>query len=157
MVGAAPFLSYARGVGGNHDRYCLALLFVLTFGTHSRADDTDGWVLLFDGKSLDGWTHRNGTATYRIAGEAIVGKTTKGGPNSFLCTDKLYDDFELTFEVKVDNALNSGADPLPDSRRPQGARQRSAGRDRGKRSERCAGRLRLRRGRRRTETARVWG
>ena len=32
----------------------------------------------------------------------------KGSPNSFLCTDKEYGDFELTFEVKVDDALNSG-------------------------------------------------
>lgn len=66
------------------------------------------WVSLFDGKSLDGWTQRNGTATYRIEGDAIVGKTNEGSPNSFLCTDKLYGDFELEFEVKVDNGLNSG-------------------------------------------------
>lgn len=66
------------------------------------------FVDLFNGKNLDGWTQRNGTATYRIEGDAIVGKTSEGSPNSFLCTDKLYGDFELTFEVKVDAALNSG-------------------------------------------------
>ena len=79
-------------------RYCLALLFVATFATPSRADDKDGWVSLFDGKSLAGWTQRNGTATYGIDGEAIVGKTTEGSPNSFLCSDKLYGDFELCFD-----------------------------------------------------------
>ncbi len=67
-----------------------------------------GWTSLFDGKTLEGWTQRNGTATYRIEDGAIVGQTTKGSPNSFLCTDKLYGDFELMFEVKVDNRLNSG-------------------------------------------------
>lgn len=68
----------------------------------------DGWVSLFDGKSLAGWTQRNGTAVYRIENGTIVGKTTEGSPNSFLCTDKDYGDFELEFEVKVDPQLNSG-------------------------------------------------
>ncbi len=66
------------------------------------------WSSLFDGKTLGGWTQRNGTATYRVEGNAIVGRTTEGSPNSFLCSDQEYGDFDLTFEVKVDNALNSG-------------------------------------------------
>lgn len=72
------------------------------------AADDDGWVSLFDGKSLDGWTQKNGTATYRVEEGTIVGKTTEGSPNSFLCSNKDYGDFELEFEVKVDDALNSG-------------------------------------------------
>jgi hypothetical protein len=67
-----------------------------------------GFVSLFNGKDLAGWTQRNGTATYRVEGDMIVGKTAEGSPNSFLCTDKLYGDFELKFDVKVDRALNSG-------------------------------------------------
>ena len=66
------------------------------------------WVSLFDGKEIKGFTQKNGTATYRVEDGAIVGKTNEGSPNSFLCTDKLYGDFELEFEVKCDNALNSG-------------------------------------------------
>ena len=66
------------------------------------------WKSLFDGKTLEGWEQRNGTASYRIEDNAIVGKTNEGSPNSFLCTKELYADFELEFEVKVDNALNSG-------------------------------------------------
>jgi len=68
----------------------------------------DGWVALFDGKTLDGWVQKNGTATYRVEDGAIVGKTTEGSPNSFLCSKQLYGDFELEFEVKVANELNSG-------------------------------------------------
>ncbi len=91
----------------------LASLLTLAFGCFTADQDaiaapTDGWVSLFDGKSLKGWTQRNGTATYRIEGDTIVGKTTEGSPNSFLCTDKIYGDFELEFEVNVDSALNSG-------------------------------------------------
>ena len=68
----------------------------------------DGWTSLFDGKSLDGWVQRNGTASYRVEDGCVVGKTTEGSPNSFLCTEKDYGDFELKFEVLVDDALNSG-------------------------------------------------
>jgi len=68
----------------------------------------DGWVSLFDGKTLNGWEQKNGTATYRAENGAIVGRTTPGSPNSFLCTTKSYGDFELEFEVKVDSKLNSG-------------------------------------------------
>ena len=36
-------------------------------------------------------------------------KNHGGSPNSFLCTDKLYGDFELQFEVKlINDELNSG-------------------------------------------------
>ena len=66
------------------------------------------WVNLFNGKNLKNWIQKNGTATYRIEGDAITGKTSEGSPNSFLCTKKLYADFELEFEVKVSNELNSG-------------------------------------------------
>ncbi|MAF67155.1 MAG: hypothetical protein CMJ84_16050 [Planctomycetes bacterium] len=67
-----------------------------------------GWTALFDGETLDGWTQRNGTATYRVEDGAVVGRTSEGSPNSFLCTDRGYADFELCFEVKVDDQLNSG-------------------------------------------------
>ena len=66
------------------------------------------WQFLFNGQDLDGWVQRNGTATYLIEDGAIVGKTSEGSPNSFLCTKEEYGDFELKFEVKVDHELNSG-------------------------------------------------
>jgi Domain of Unknown Function (DUF1080) len=68
----------------------------------------DGFVSLFNGKDLSGWKQRNGWASYRISGDAIVGTTADGSPNSFLCTEADYSDFELRFEVQVDDALNSG-------------------------------------------------
>jgi len=70
--------------------------------------EAEGWVALFDGKTLGGWVQRNGTATYRVEDETIVGKTSEGSPNSFLTTKKDYQNFELTFEVEVDRRLNSG-------------------------------------------------
>ncbi|HEX4131739.1 MAG TPA: DUF1080 domain-containing protein, partial [Pirellulales bacterium] len=63
---------------------------------------------LFDGKDLNGWTVRGGTATYKVDDGTIVGTTVEGSPNTFLCTDKDYGNFELEFDVKCDPALNSG-------------------------------------------------
>ncbi|MFN9627989.1 MAG: DUF1080 domain-containing protein, partial [Planctomycetota bacterium] len=68
----------------------------------------DGWKSLFNGQNLDGWQQKNGWAVYRIDGNSIHGVTSKNSPNSFLCTTQDYTDFELKFEVKVHNALNSG-------------------------------------------------
>jgi Domain of Unknown Function (DUF1080) len=68
----------------------------------------EGWVVLLDGETLDGWAQRNGTAEYRVEDGAIVGRTSEGSPNSFLTTERTYGDFELEFEVRVDDALNSG-------------------------------------------------
>lgn len=64
---------------------------------------------LFDGKTLDGFSIKSGTATYVVEDGAIVGTTDKGSPNTFLCTDKEYGDFELEFDVMVvHGSLNSG-------------------------------------------------
>lgn len=72
------------------------------------ANDKQSWTPLFDGDTLSGWEQRNGTAHYRIVDGVIIGKTTDGSPNSFLCTTKHYGDFVLEFDVKCDPHLNSG-------------------------------------------------
>jgi hypothetical protein len=79
-----------------------------TSASSPAVPDGEGWAPLFNGKDLGGWKQKNGWATYRIDGDAIVGTTAKDSPNSFLCTEKEYSDFELRFEVQVDNELNSG-------------------------------------------------
>ena len=91
-----------------HASTLLLLLAVSLSDSSETRDAAPAWVSLFDGESLDGWVQRNGTATYRVEDGAIVGTTTDGSPNSFLCTERGYSDFELTFEVKVDDRLNSG-------------------------------------------------
>jgi len=78
-------------------------------GVCHASDEAEGWVSLFDGKTLNGWRQINGTATYKVDDGTILGTTAEGSPNSFLCTEKLYGDFELEFEVKLDSRLNSGA------------------------------------------------
>lgn len=78
------------------------------FATVRLVAEDGAFVPLFDGQTLTGWMQKNGTATYRVEEGTIVGKTNEGSPNSFLFSEKEYGDFELKFEVKVDDALNSG-------------------------------------------------
>jgi hypothetical protein len=86
------------------------VLFSLALGgfTKDKSSIPKKYIPIFDGKTLKGWTQLNGTATYRVEKGVIIGKTKVGSPNSFLCSDKLYDNFDLQFDVKVDNGLNSG-------------------------------------------------
>jgi|TARA_Y100000994_G_scaffold233554_1_gene221709 hypothetical protein len=89
------------------NKLIFTLLLSLLFNATNFAADKK-YKAIFDGKTLNGWTQRNGTATYRVEKKSVVGKTNEGSPNSFLCTDKDYGNFDLMFEVKVDDKLNSG-------------------------------------------------
>lgn len=65
-----------------------------------------GWQTWFkDG--LDGGKVVSGTASFKVEKGLLVGTTTEGSPNSFLLKGP-FKDFELEFEVKVDDELNSG-------------------------------------------------
>jgi len=95
--------------------HTLTLILLLALSSSPVADDSQPaenskgeFVSLFDGKTLDGWVVKGGTATYRVEDGAIVGKTTEGSKNTFLSTDRDYANFELVFEVKCDPKLNSG-------------------------------------------------
>ena len=84
------------------------LVLVLAATASLNAGQKVEWKPLFDGKTLAGWEVRSGFASYHVEDGQIVGTTVKGSPNTFLCTKKLYGDFILEFEVKVDPDLNSG-------------------------------------------------
>jgi hypothetical protein len=106
---------FIRGCIPPRMKKILSLVTIVALSSIAQADHHGekatqpvGWTNLFDGKTLKGWTQKNGTATYVAKDGTIHGTTKKGSPNSFLCSDKEYGDFELQFDVKVDNALNSG-------------------------------------------------
>ncbi|MFT7618249.1 MAG: hypothetical protein ACI97A_001890 [Planctomycetota bacterium] len=88
----------------------LAILALLSISALAQEVSSEAeWISLFDGKTLNGWKQRNGSATYAVADGAIVGTTAKGSPNSFLCTKRFFGDYELEFETKLlDDRLNSG-------------------------------------------------
>lgn len=66
------------------------------------------WENLFNGKNLKGWKKLNGTAEYVIRDGAIIGISKSNTPNTFLATEKMYSDFILELEYRIDDALNSG-------------------------------------------------
>ncbi len=94
----------------NHCKFTMVLALAGAFVSPTAFLGQEGadWIPLFNGKDLSGWRQLNGWALYEIEDGAIVGTTAEGSPNSFLCTEKLYSDFELEFEVQVDPRLNSG-------------------------------------------------
>jgi hypothetical protein len=75
----------------------------------AQQSEKTNWIQLFNGKDLTGWSQKNGTATYEVIEGTITGTTSDGSPNSFLCTNHDFADFELEFEVRLlDPRLNSG-------------------------------------------------
>ncbi|WP_431211407.1 3-keto-disaccharide hydrolase [Puia sp. P3] len=70
---------------------------------------TASWNSLFDGKTLNGWKRLAGTAEYKVEDGAIVGTTVAGSGNTFLVTEKEYDNFILEMDIRADDtSSNSG-------------------------------------------------
>lgn len=86
---------------------CLFVTSILLSCGDAKKDSTP-WVNLFDGKTLNGWNQKGGNAKYEVVDGTIVGTTVHNTPNSFMTTDKMYGDFILELEYKVDPSMNSG-------------------------------------------------
>jgi hypothetical protein len=72
-------------------------------------DLSSGYVELYDGKSLDGWTPRGGFCKFEANGEAIIGTCVPDSPSTYLSTLKDdYTDFVFTCEVKWEVDGNTG-------------------------------------------------
>src|SRR5690606_9825443 len=88
--------------------FTIALFSItLTKCTTTKKDSTP-WVALFDGETLNGWSQKGGNAHYTVVDGTIVGTTVHNTPNSFMTTDKMYGDFIMELEYKVDSTMNSG-------------------------------------------------
>ena len=74
-----------------------------------QAAEEEGFVSLFDGKTLEGWAPHGGSAKYKVEDGAIVGEcvpNTQG--NTFLVYEKPFGNFILKLDFKVDVPGNSG-------------------------------------------------
>jgi len=76
-----------------------------------------GYQPLFDGKSLDGWKHDEGT-THWIARNGILKHSGKSGNPTHLWTEKSYGDFTLVFDWRWSGRGEIKMQPqvLPDGR-----------------------------------------
>lgn len=82
----------------------LLISLVAAFSLSAQAED--GWQTWFkDG--LGDAKIVSGQATYTVENGILTGTTVEGSGNTFLSKGP-FKDFELQFEVKVDNELNSG-------------------------------------------------
>lgn len=88
---------------------CLTLFIAVACNTSKPAAATDGWVSLFDGKSLTGWRASENPATFGVDD----GKIVVNGPRAHLfyegpVMDHDFDDFEFKAQVMTTPGSNSG-------------------------------------------------
>lgn len=83
-------------------------LFLVSSSFVATAQSSSDWNSLFNGKNFKGWKILNGEAEYTIDNGEIVGTTKTGTPNTFLTTKKLYGDFILEYDMKMEAGINSG-------------------------------------------------
>jgi hypothetical protein len=80
-----------------------AFSFIALQAAEPKSGDWQTWFK----NGLDGGRVVSGTASYKVENGVLIGTTVDGSPNSFLIKGP-YRDFEIEFEVNVDDALNSG-------------------------------------------------
>jgi len=88
-------------------RTCL-VIFLISFSFLLNAQSKKS-VSLFDGKTLNGWKVLGGTSKFSVEEGVIVGTTVLNSGNTFLATEKEYDDFILEADIKLESPEgNSG-------------------------------------------------
>jgi azurin len=78
----------------------------------SAQEEKEGWTLLFDGKTLNGWHLFNRgkipSAWSVDSGMLVCNPHAKNVKHGDLVTDNVYQDFDLVFDWKISKAGNSG-------------------------------------------------
>ncbi|MDR1780988.1 MAG: DUF1080 domain-containing protein [Tannerella sp.] len=84
---------------------------VATPNTLSAKEKQEGWQLLFDGKTFDGWHGYNMKGipdVWAIEDGSFTMSPTGGHESQDIITDKTYKSFALTVEYKLSKGSNSG-------------------------------------------------
>ena len=79
--------------------------------TLTQDEISAGWTLLFDGKTMNGWKDYNGTtltAPWHVVGGCIQAKGTGSDADGYIVTEKIYENFELSWDWKLSKGGNSG-------------------------------------------------
>jgi hypothetical protein len=93
---------------------CFGLMAFMPFHEADNALTTtekkDGWILLFDGKTTNGWRpyHNQPAKGWEIVSGQLHCKEGKLDSRADLITTAQYDNFELTFDWKINKGFNSG-------------------------------------------------
>ena len=79
--------------------------------TLTEQEKAEGWELLFDGETLDGWWDYNGTALtgpWEVVNGTIQADGQGSDASGYIVTDKAYENFELSWDWKISKGGNSG-------------------------------------------------
>lgn len=79
--------------------------------TLTEQQKKDGWKLLFDGRTTDGWRAYNGDKMpekWKVADGVLVFDPDAEGSSGDIITNDEYDNFELTVDWKISKGGNSG-------------------------------------------------
>ena len=96
-----------------------AIALLLTAADAGEKKKDDGFVSIFDGKSLDGWhvsaksghsgkSGRKSGGKWAVVDGYITGTQDVPGNGGLIITDKKYKNFEIVLEMKNDFGLDSG-------------------------------------------------
>lgn len=79
--------------------------------TLTSAEIADGWQLLFDGQTLNGWRDYNGTTLtkpWHAVNGCIQAQGAGSDSDGYIVTERQYENFELTWDWKLSPGGNSG-------------------------------------------------
>lgn len=74
-------------------------------------EKADGWELLFDGKTLNGWRDYNGktlTEPWHVVDGCIQAKGDGSDASGYMVTDREFENFILSWDWKLSKGGNSG-------------------------------------------------
>ena len=81
----------------------------MLLNTDAEPNLNDGFVPLFNGKDLTGWTPRGGTCLFEVRDGLLVGSCVPGSNSTYLSTEQAdFTDFVFTCEMKWEVDCNSG-------------------------------------------------
>lgn len=82
-----------------------AVLACPAFSQSTPTPGKDGWISMFDGKTLDGWKANERPASWKVVDGAIVGD---GAASHLFWMKRECEDCEFRAEVKLNHSGNSG-------------------------------------------------
>jgi len=98
--------------------FLISLITAIIFSGCSSSDNTlseeeikDGWTLLFDGKSMEGWRDYNGdslTGPWKAEKGTLTSLGLGSDSTGYIVTKEEYGNFVLTFDWKIGEGGNSG-------------------------------------------------
>ena len=79
--------------------------------TLTKSEKAEGWILLFDGKTTNGWRNFNSDDTelaWHVVDGCLQAKGVGDDANGYIVTDNKYENFILSWDWKLSEGGNSG-------------------------------------------------